>query len=237
MKTTLSSTLILLVTAGFFAQGAEAQYRPARSYAEPSFRVQLGEFQPDGDSIYWDDLGFDFDRTAEDFEDAAIGLSYIKPLGRRLGLQISGFFWEGTENLAYVAFEDQGGNDILHTTELETAAVTIGLIYKFTEPGAALVPYVGAGGGVYSWRLTEAGDFIDFSDPDLEIFDAFFEDEDEELGLYFTAGLEVPLAETWSIFAEARWDNAEADLKGDFRGLGELDLSGRSYSAGLSWSF
>jgi hypothetical protein len=221
----------------WFAEPGEAQYRTANRPSEPSFRIQLGEFQPDGNSTYWDDSASDFDRQAEDFEDAALGLSYIRPLGPRLGLQISGFFYEASEDLAYLAFEDQFGGDILHTTEIELATVTVGLIYRFTGPDAALVPYIGAGGGLYSWRLAEFGDFIDFDQPDLEIFDAFFEDEDEELGFYFTTGLEVPLADTWSIFAEARWDSAEADLAGDFQGLGEMDLSGRSYSAGLSWSF
>lgn len=237
MKRPLIAIMVCLVSGWFFTEAAEAQYRRANRDNEPSFRIQLGEFEPDGDSVYWDESAVDFDRNAGDFEDASVGLSYIRPLGPRLGLQISGFFYEGAEDLAYFDFEDQSGGDILHITEIELAAVTLGLIYRFTGPDAALAPYIGAGGGLYSWRLTEFGDFIDFSDPDLEIFADFFEDEDEELGFYFTAGLEVPLADTWSIFAEARWDSAEADLAGDFQGLGALDLSGRSYSAGLSWSF
>ncbi|MCP4203215.1 MAG: outer membrane beta-barrel protein [bacterium] len=237
MRKPLIATTVCLVAGVLFTTASEAQYRPAKRYNEPSFRIQLGEFEPDGNSSYWDDSAFDFDRDASDFEDATLGLSYIRPLGPKLALQISGFFYEAAEDLAYRRFEDQAGNDILHTTEVELAAVTAGLIYKFTGPDAALVPYVGAGGGLYAWSLTEFGDFIDFDDPDLEIFDAFFEDEDEELGVYFTAGLEVPLADTWALFAEARWDSAEADLAGDFQGLGEMDLSGRSYSAGISWSF
>lgn len=237
MRSTSLATAIFLAAGLFWSQNADAQYRQVGRANEPSFRIQLGEFQPDGDSRYWDDSAFDFDRTADDFEDAAFGVSYIKPLGDRLGLQISGFFYEGTEDLAYRRFEDQFGNDIVHTTELELAAVTLGLIYKFGGPNAALIPYVGAGGGVYAWRLSEFGDFIDFSDPQREIFDDFFEDEDEALGFYFTTGLEVPLADTWGLFAEARWDHADADLGGDFRDLGELDLSGRSYSAGISFNF
>lgn len=237
MKRPLIATLVCLASGLPFTEVAEAQYRPAKRYNEPSFRIQLGQFEPDGDSTYWVDSAIDFDRETDDFDDAAVGLTYVRPLGSRLGLQITGFFYEASEDLAYVAFEDQFGGDIVHTTEIELAAVTLGLIYKFAGADAAVIPYVGAGGGIYAWNLTEFGDFIDFSDPDLEIFDAFFEDEDEELGFYLNAGLEVPLAESWSIFAEARWDSAEADLAGDFQGLGELDLSGTSYSAGLSWSF
>ncbi len=237
MKKSLVVTLIGLISGLVLTATADAQYRRGHRNNAPSFRIQLGEFQPDGDSSYWDGSAFDFDRQADDFEDSAFGLSYIRPLGDRLGLQISGFFYEASEDLAYVRFEDQFGGDILHTTEIELTAVTLGLIYNFTGRDAALVPYVGAGAGLYGWRLAEFGDFIDFDDPQLEIFEDFFEDESEEFGVYFTAGLEVPLADTFSIFAEARWDSVEADLGGDFRGLGELDLSGRSYSAGLSWRF
>lgn len=237
MKKAIVPGLACLTLGLLLSQSAEAQYRQAGRYNEPSFRIQLGEFQPEGESRYWDDSAFDFDRTADDFDDAALGVSYIRPLGERLGLQISGFFYEGTEDLAYLRFEDQFGNDIVHTTEFELSAITLGLIYNFTGPDAALIPYVGAGGGLYAWRLTEYGDFIDFGDPQREVFEDFFEDKNEELGFYFSAGLEVPLADSWSLFAEARWDSAEADLGGDFRDLGKLDLSGRSYSAGISWSF
>ncbi|MFQ5526584.1 MAG: outer membrane protein [Thermoanaerobaculia bacterium] len=235
MKQLMNGLIALVTVSAFFAGPAEAQ--PRGRYNEPTFRVQLGEFRPDGDSVYWDDKAFDFTGRAEDFEDTMGSVSYLHPLGPKLSLLVSGFFYEGTESQAYLAFEDEFGADILHTTELELNAFTVGLHYKLTGPDAAVIPYVGAGGGLYVWRIAEFGDFIDFGTADLEIFDDFFEQEDEDLGWYVTAGLEVPVADFWSLFAEARWDNAEGDLSGDFRGLGELDLSGRSYSAGLSWSF
>ncbi len=235
MKKILTGLMITLA-AGLFTTGTAEAQRSQR-YAQDSFRVQLGEFRPDGDSVYWTDSELDFTGRTEDFEDSAAGLSYLHPLGPKLSLQVSGFFYEGIQDQAYRAFEDQFGGDILHTTELELTSVTIGLLYRLAGPDAAVLPYVGAGGGLYSWRLSEFGDFIDFSGADLEIFEDFFEQEDEELGWYFTAGLEVPIADSWSVFAEGRWDNAEAELGGDFRGLGELDLSGRSYSAGISWRF
>ena len=152
----LASSVVLTTT-------AEAQYRHGNRSNEASFRIELGEFRPDGESSYWDGSAFDFDRQADDFEDSSLGLSYLRPLGPRLGLQISGFFYEGSEDLAYIRFEDQFGDDIVHTTEIELAAVTLGLIYKLAGPNAALVPYVGAGGGIYVWRLAEFGDFINFT--------------------------------------------------------------------------
>ena len=236
-KTSLAAALAALLSVAAFPTEAAASHHGHRSWGADSFRLQLGEFDLDGDSSYWRDKEADFTGRADDFEDTFFGVSYMKPLGPRLGLKISGFFFETAEDQAYLDFEDDRGRDIVHTTELETAAITAGIMFRLAPPEAAVQPYVGVGGGLYSYRLTEFGDFIDFSGESLEIFDDFFEFEDEELGWYFEAGLEVPLAETWSIFAEARWDQAEADLSGDFRGLGDLDLSGQSYSAGIAFRF
>jgi len=236
MKRLLTAFVVTLIAGVVSAESAQAQRHRGGSNA-PSLRVQLGEFQPDGDSLYWSDKARDFTGRARDFEDTAGGLAYLHPLGPKLSLQLSGFFYQGSENQAYLGFEDQFGGDILHTTELELNAVTVGLLYKLVGPDATVIPYVGGGGGIYSWRLSEFGDFIDFSGAELEIFNDYFEQKNEDLGWYFSAGLEVPLADFWSLYAEARWDHAEAELTGDFRGLGPLDLSGRSYSAGLSWRF
>ena len=50
-------------------------------------------------------------------------------------------------------------------------------------------------------------------------------------------GIDVPLGSEIVLFAEARWDEAEDELSGDFADLGALDLSGREFSGGLSWRF
>lgn len=234
----ISLALVALLAFATMPSAVEAAQRgPGYRGGDSSFKIQLGQFEPRGDSRYWAENEADFTGDADDFEDAAVGLTYQRPLGPRMAFELSGFFFEATEDLAYRDFEDASGRDIFHTTELETAAVTAGLVFNLTPPDASVIPYVGVGGGIYSYRLTEFGDFIDFSGAELEIFDDFFEVEDEELGWYLKAGLEVPLAHTWSIFAEGRWDKAEADLEGDFAGLGDLDLSGKSYSAGVSFRF
>lgn len=225
------------LTASLVAAGSAVAQPHHPGYIGSSFRVQLGEYQLDGDSVYWDDVAADFTGDVSGFDDATFGVEYLHPIGQRLSVHLSGFVYEGKEDQAYIAFEDQFGGDILHTTEIELASLTVGLLYRLAGPGAALVPYVGAGGGFYAWRLTEFGDFIDFGTENLEIFDDFFEQEDEDLGYYFLAGLDVPLADTWSIFGEARWENVEGELGGDFRGLGDIDLSGRRYSAGVSFRF
>lgn len=202
-----------------------------------AWRLQIGVLEPRGESTYWDDLSFDFTGNADNFDDALVGIEYTRFLGDRLGVVASASTFEGSSELSYRDFVDEFGNDIFHSTNLDMATFNIGLLFHLARRDSAIVPYVGAGGGLYAWRLEEFGDFIDFSLAAPEVFYDVFEDEGATLGYYLQAGLEVPVARSVSVFAEGRWQRADATLEGDFAGLGELDLSGRTLSAGLSWSF
>jgi opacity protein-like surface antigen len=230
-----ASTLALLIALP--AMAGQSGYRASGHWGEDQvFRFDLGAFTPRGDSRYWDDKEVDFTGDADDFEDAVLGVEWVKFLGDRTGLALGATFWEGGTDQAYLDFVDDRGFDIVHRTDLEVSSLTLGLLFHLTQRDRAIVPYVGAGGGVWAWRLTEVGEFIDFTQG-LEIFDDFFEDDGTALGYYWRAGLEVPIADSWAVHAEARWQRVDDDLGADFEGLGELDLSGRSISAGLSVSF
>lgn len=201
------------------------------------FRFDLGSFDPRGDSQYWDDLEIDFTGSSDNFEDTVLGVEWVRFLGDRLGLAVGATFYDSTDTLEYRNFEDQNGFPIRHTTELEVTSFNLGLLVHLTQRDRAVVPYVGIGGGVWGWRLSESGDFIDFSRQDLEVFRDFFEDEGSALGYYWRAGLEVPIATNWAVYAESRWQKVDDELEEDFEGLGELDLSGQTIAAGLSVSF
>ncbi len=202
-----------------------------------AFRIQLGELRPEGDSVYWQDKERDFFGSASDFEDFAFGVEYLHFLGPRMGFLVSGHFYEGSDLLSYRDFVDSRGFEIEHTATLEISTLNLGLLYQLARRDAAIQPYVGAGGGIFFYRLEESGDFIDFFSPGLDIFSATFETESATFGYYFQAGLEVPLGRNWSVYADARWQRAEDDLGDELEGLGEIDLSSRTISFGTSFSF
>jgi len=226
--------LALVVSAApVAAQGGS--YRQAGGDNQLRFRV--GNFEPDAGSTYWDDTFFDFTGSPSSFEDTVGGIDFIRWLGPRLGVILSGNGYETETVQAYRDFEDEAGFDIRHSTKFEVASATVGLIYRFGGRDAVLRPYIGAGGGFYDWTLEESGDFIDFGGADAIIFsDSFFTDG-TAFGTYFLAGLDIPLGDTWSVFAEGRWDSAEDDLAGDFEGLGQIDLAGKQIAAGFAWRF
>lgn len=216
------------------AAPASAQYH----HRDHSLRFRGGLFEPDGNSKYWDDAEELFTGNASDLEDAAVGLDYEMDLtgDGRLSLILSGSAYEGQDDREDAFFVDQLGNPIVHTVTLDIASFTAGLKLNLI-PNGAVRPYIGAGGGYYVWQLEERGDFV-FSGPQFDdIFSETFKDDGATLGYYFLAGLDVPFNENWGIFAEGRWHNAEDELSGDFEDFGDLDLSGRELSGGISWTF
>ncbi|HEX2253112.1 MAG TPA: outer membrane beta-barrel protein [Thermoanaerobaculia bacterium] len=233
MKTIAIRTLALLA-ALLISAPAWAQARYVGT--DNAFRVRLGLFEPEGDSQYWDDKQIDFTGEPADFENVSLGADFRLGLAPFASLLVSGDVYSGEEDQSYFDFVDDLGVPITHTTTLDIASVTGGVLLHGPRHWA-VIPYAGAGGGFYFWSLEESGDFIDFFPSQPEIFSATFEDSGEAVGYYWMAGLEVPVGMRWSFFGEARWQQVEDELGGDFADLGDLDLSGRQISAGASWRF
>ena len=238
MTTRLSLIAVTLALAGTLPATAQDDYRYDSDYGTGNaFRIFGGVLEPEGDSQYWEDNEVDFTGETSDFEDFVGGIEYVREIRGNLRLHVGGTLFEGSSTQGYRGFEDGDGDDILHDTTLTLATATVGLGVNLAPRHAPVVPYVGVGAGLYAWELEEAGDFIDFSGPELEIFSDVFTDDGVATGWYWMAGLEVSVSSQLSFFAQGRWHNAEDDLEGDFIDLGELDLSSRELSAGLTWRF
>lgn len=214
---------------------ASAQYRRGRS--ENSLRFYAGQLEPDGNSQYWNEKELDFTGDVADFEDTVVGFDYTRRLSGRWRLVAGGTFYEGETAQAYLDFVDSDGFDIVHRTRLDMDTGIVGLLLDFGPRNGPVIPYAGIGASVHVWELSEEGDFIDFTADPLEIFPASFVDDGVAIGWFYTAGLEVPLGSTWSLFAQARWYEADDELGDAFDDFGTLDLSGRELSAGFTWSF
>jgi hypothetical protein len=228
--------IVLALAAVLTALPVEAQRR-SPYYSSNAFRVHLGLFTPDGESAYWEDKQLDFSGKPDDFEDILFAADYIRRLNNRLALSISSSYFQGEADQSYLDFVDDAGSPITHRTNIEIFTLSAGLMLYLANPDAAVVPYLGAGGGLYSWTLLEAGEFIDFVPPPPIIVRDRFYAEGDALGYHALAGLSVPLSPEWSIFGEARWDWADDELSDDFQGFGTLDLSGRRITGGFSWTF
>lgn len=204
---------------------------------DSGFRIRLGLFTPEGDSSYWNDKALDFAGDAEDFEDVQVGLDYDLGLSHRSLLRFSLDSFSGESNTRYLDFVDDQDFSIEHHTSLDIASITAAYILQLASPNAPVVPYIGVGGGLYIWELTEDGDFIDFFTDDLEIFSGIFSDEGVTFGYFYTAGVEFRFSQRNAFFVEGRWQEVEDELDDDFEGFGDLDLSGLAIHGGYAWKF
>lgn len=237
-RTRILTTALALPLGLLVAMPAAAQQRGYRTYRSPQeVRVRIGSFDPSGDSAYWRDREANFTGSTSDFEDVMLGAEYLRAFGPHASLALGATGWAPETDAAYLDFEDQFGNDIVHTARLDVSSVTAGVDFFFTDADTVLRPYVGAGVGIWVWTLEETGDFIDFSTTVPEIFTATFNDEGTAFGWYWRAGLEARLTDAFSVFAEGRWDEADDSLGSDFSGLGDIDLSGTQLTGGLAWRF
>ncbi|MEZ5331707.1 MAG: outer membrane beta-barrel protein [Thermoanaerobaculia bacterium] len=235
ITTWLAFSIAALGLVGPATAAQNVSYHPYRGLNE--IRVRGGLFAPDGDSRYWEEKEFDFFTTADDFEDFLLGVDYRRRLGPRTALVFSGTAYSAEESTSYRDFVDENGGDIFHDTTLDIASGTVGVHFILTGADAPVQPYIGAGVGFWAWSLEESGDFIDFSQFNPEIFTDTFTDDGAAFGWYYLFGVDVPLGDQFSLLLEARWDRVDDELAGDFRGLGDLDLSGRQVTGGLAIRF
>ena len=73
-------------------------------------------------------------------------------------------------------------------------------------------PYVGAGIGIFNWRYSEAGEFVDFSDGTI-FRDRVQGRRHRRSGRWCSAALRFPIGDAMTAGVEFRWQKAEGDTK------------------------
>jgi hypothetical protein len=91
-------------------------------------------------------------------------------------------------------------------------------------------PYLGAGVGIFAWRYSEVGEFIDFADRG-RVFRETYADSGATAGPVIFGGLSFPLG-SWNLGGEVRYQSAQGELDPDQGFSGDrIDLGGFTYSA------
>jgi opacity protein-like surface antigen len=207
-------------------------HHPSDQFVE--FRLWAGEFLPAFGGSYWNDNFRNFTASRSDFQDVIGGGDFIFHFDRYSALMISASFYNGATNEAYRGFADQNNNPIFHRTSIDISSGTAAYAFFPAGTHGPVIPYLGAGIGVYGWRLHENGDFIDFTNNN-QIFGARFAESGAAFGYFFLAGLEVPVTRHMAFLIDGRYTEAHANLGGDFNGFGRLDLSGGQVVGGLAF--
>jgi opacity protein-like surface antigen len=218
-------------------------YPPPPMYAPPpshphdqfvEFRLWAGEFFPAAGGDFWNNNFSNFTGSRSDFQDVIGGGDFIFHFDRYNALMISASFYGSSADESYRGFLDQNNNPITHRTSFDISSGTAAYALFPAGTHNPVIPYLGAGIGLYGWRLHEGGDFIDFSNNNT-IFSGASRESGGAFGYFFLAGLEVPVSRHVALLVDGRYTVAHANLGGDFDGLGRLDLSGGQIVGGVAF--
>ena len=127
----------------------------------------------------------------------------------------------------YADVVNQNGTEIEQELRMRIAPFSATVRWLPIGNHATVVPYVGAGLGVFMWRYEETGQFVDFRDN--SIFSGSFSGSGAATGPIILGGVRVPVG-NWGIGGEIRYQHAAADLPSDqgFAGS-KIDLGGFNY--------
>lgn len=209
-----------------------ASVQPAS--AQQTINFNLGKFALRGEDARVEGDVLNVNRTllafdVSDFNQVIFGVEWLVPIGRYFEGGAGIGFSRRTVESVYLDFVEQDGSEIEQELRLRLIPMTFSFRALPLGQDSPVQPYVGAGLGIFNWRYTEVGDFIDFGAGD-EIFPAEYVASGNATGPIVLGGVRFA-GDTFSAGGEIRYQRASGDLDDiDFLGP-KLDLGGWTYLA------
>jgi hypothetical protein len=237
MRRLLSFSLVLFVLGFLTVPDASAQQ---------SFNFYIGAFQPESlDSRGTNDVLFQnstFLTTVEGnsnfdmsrFTGVSIGGEYLVGLGNNLEGSLGLGFYQRTVPTFYTDSVNLNGSDIVQDLRLRVVPFTATVRFLPLGHNSGVQPYIGAGVGVFVWRYSETGQFIDSRN---NIFVDSFRASGSATGPVVLGGIRIPIG-AMGVGGEIRWQNAKSNLPNDqgFAGS-EISLGGFNYMFTMNFKF
>ncbi len=207
---------------GFFPRGEDG--RTSGDVLAETFGVR------NGFRTLWDDDG-DQD-PIKLFSGPAINGEVLFGLGDFVEAGVGIGHYSKSRDSFYTDFEDIDGTEIEQTTRLRIVPVSVTVRAFPIGRTTPVQPYVGGGINFYRWQYREVGEFIDFSDDSLPVFEDAFTDDGSAVGATILGGVRVPVGRTLNVGGEVRWQGGSADLDPALNFAGDkIDLSGVTVAA------
>jgi outer membrane protein W len=176
------------------------------------------------------DRGIDVNK----FNGATLGGEYLVGLGRNAEAGLGIGYYQRTVPVVYTDSVNANGSEIVQ--DLKLRIVPFSATVRFLPLGNdnGVQPYVGAGVGVFAWRYSETGEFIDIRN---NIFVDSFKASGSATGPVVLGGLRFAMG-AFGVGGEIRWQNAKADLPADQQFAGSrLSLGGFNYVFTMNFKF
>ena len=199
-----------------------------------------------------------FDFTSEfltleksDFNAPGIGVDIGFPIASRLDVLVGFEFSRATAMSEYRDFVDTDDVPIEQTTSLRQVDLSGSLelavlrrgreISRYAWVPAAVVPYVGAGGGLLWYRFEQEGDFVDVFDCPVDVGCAIFTERLTSSGwtpsAHVFGGVDIKLTPRLYLSTEVRYLWVQAEMSQDFVGFDNIDLTGLRVTGGVQVLF
>ena len=199
-------------------------------HAQQSLSLNLGYFAVRGedtriqDDVLIENLNlFAFD--LRDFNNGTVGGEWLIGLGNNFETGVGLGFYQRTVPSVYADFVNVDGTEIFQDFRLRVVPLALTLRVLPFGRHAAVQPYFGGGVGMFNWRYSEVGEFIDFTD--FGVFrDRFVADGTDVGGIIF-GGVRAPIGSRLAIGGEVRYQQASGRVGIDQGFLNErIDLGG-----------
>lgn len=173
-----------------------------------------------------------------DFNGATVGAEWLVPLGGFFEAGAGVSFSRRTVPSVYDDFVDSDGSEIEQDLRLRLVPVALTIRVLPLGQTSPVQPYFGAGLGIFNWRYSESGEFVDFRNRNA-IFREQYAASGSETGPVVVGGLRFA-GDTVSAGAEVRYHSGAADLGARFSALApepRIDLGGWTYQFTIGMRF
>jgi hypothetical protein len=175
----------------------------------------------------------------DEFNGATVGGEWLVPLGDYFEGGAGVAFSRRTVPSVYADFVDNDGTEIEQDLRLRIVPISFTIRVLPFGQSSGVQPYFGAGLGIFSWRYSESGEFVDFGTAPFTIFRDQFVASGSETGPVALGGVRFA-GETLSAGAEIRYHSADAALGDEFALLTDeprIDLGGWMYQFTIGFRF
>ena len=169
-----------------------------------------------------------------DFNSVTAGGEWLFGLGTNFEGSLGLGFYSKTVSTSYADFTDQNGNEIQQDLRLRIVPFTATVRFLPFGRRSGLVPYIGGGVGVFAYRYSETGRFVDFTDN--SIYNGNFVGSGAATGPVILGGVRLPVG-PWTVGGEIRYQHARGDLSTTDFLAPKIDLTGFNYLFTMGFAF
>ena len=231
---------LLAACAGIAASAPPAQAQQTLNFTLGYFTVRGEDARVERDIVVENLNDFAFD--VDDFNTVSVGGEWLVPLGEYVEAGAGVGFSRRTVESVYADFVDNDGSEIEQEFRLRLVPVSFTVRVLPLGQSSGFQPYFGAGLGIFNWRYSESGEFIDFSGAQRLVFREQFVASGNETGPIALGGVRFA-GDSFSAGAEVRYQAADTALEDDFTPLApagnpfRLDLGGWTYQFTVGYRF